>query len=269
MISRKYILFPILVILAVSCQKNSVDEPFSLSYGDSIFYIKSQEYSIYPAQSSAGTYAAFPEDGIRLDKTTGEIRVKGNDDNIFTGLKYRITHTAPNGDTSSTVILISGITYFDKFYHLSQGDSIASPVYNGNSANTIPLNGSSFDDNNLANSSGCSVKTTNGQINLAQTVRNGLFGTTPQNDTRHDIRIEYKLNDASGKAQNKLDVRLYYYNTMADVATDLLETLNDRQSQGVFLGMNNSTLVDLPVFRSLNREAIAKPRPPCVIIIGQ
>jgi hypothetical protein len=56
---------------------------------------------------------------------------------------------------------------------------------------------------------------------------------------------------------------------MADVAPDLLQTLNDRQSQGVFLAMNNSIDGNVSTARVVAPSAIAKPRPPCVIIIGQ
>ena len=256
-------------LFVISCNKNNDDKPAPLSYGTNIFYIKSQEYFVYPTSSQGGTYSAFPDDGIDLNETTGAIRVKSGDDNIYTGLKYKITHTAPNGDTSSTMVMISGIQFLDKFYRLSQNDSIAFPIYNGSAANTLPLSGSSFDDNSLANSGGCSIKTTNGQINLAQTVRNGVFGATPQNDAKKEFEIEYKLNDESGKATNKIKVKLYYYNTMADVAPDLMQTLNDRQQQGVFLGMNNTSFGSGTTARIGGATALAKPRPPCVIIVGQ
>jgi len=253
------------IVISASCNKSDNAVPYVLSYGNSVIYLKNQasDYIVYPTQSRAGTYTAFPE-GIEIDDITGAINVSKSE----TGLRYRITHTGLNGDTTSTIVVLSGITFTDKFYHLSQNDSIAFPVYNANSAGAVPVSGSSFDDGNLANSGGCSVKTTNGQINLAETVRNGVFGNTPQNDVRKDFDIVYRLNDASGKAVNKLRVRIYWYNTMMDVAPDLWQTLNDRQSQGVFLQMNNTNSGQVTA-RSTSSLAIAKPRPPCVIIIGQ
>jgi hypothetical protein len=256
-----------LIISGISCNKpNDVQQTYILSYGSPVLYLKSQstDYIVYPTQTSPGTYSAFPE-GIEIDDNTGAINVSKSE----TGLKYKITHTATNGDTTSTIVLLSGIQFLDKFYRLSQSDSIAFPIYNGNAANSLPVAGSSFDDNNNANSGGCSVKTTNGQINLAQTVRNGIFGAIPQNDAKQEFEIQYKLNDQSGKAQNKIKVKLYYYNTLADVAPDLLQTLNDRQSQGVFLEMNNTVNFNASPARVGSVSAIAKPRPPCVIIIGQ
>jgi len=255
------------LVTIISCNKPNDEGPYTLSYGNPVIYLKNQtgDHIVYPTQTRAGTYTAFPE-GIEIDDDNGAINVSKSE----TGLRYKITHTATNGDTTSTIVLLSGIQFLDKFYRLSQNDSIAFPIYNGNAVNPLPLTGSSFDDGGLANAGGCSVKTTNGQINLAETLRNGVFGSTPQNDAKREFEIEYKLNDESGKARNKIKVKLYYYNTMADVAQDLLETLNDRQSQGVFLGMNNSASGgSMSTARTTNTTAIAKPRPPCVIIIGQ
>lgn len=257
----------LLFATVMSCGKKKDNAPYSLSYGSSILYLKNQasDYIVYPTQSRAGTYVGFPE-GIEIDDNTGAINVTDSE----SGLKYRITHTAPNGDTTSTVVLISGLQFADKFYRFSQNDTIALPIYNGSPANPVPLSGSSFDENNLANTGGCSVKTTNGQINLAQTVRNGVFGSTPQNDVRRDFDIEYRLNDPSGKALNKIRVRLYWYNTINDVPADLWQILNDRQSQGVFIGLKYQ-LPEGMVYtaRTASSSAVAKPRPPCVILIGQ
>jgi len=247
----------VLTVFFISCDKNqNGNDPapvYMLSYGDSIVYLRSQssDYIIYPTETRAGTYSGFPE-GIEINETTGAINVSKSE----TDLRYRITHTSPDGIVTQTKIVLSGITFPDKFYHLSQNDSIAFPVYNANSATALPLNGSVFDEGNGANAGGCSVQTINGQINLAQCIRNGIFGTTPQNDIRKDFEIAYRLNDGSGKALNKLKVRLYYYNSMADVAADLLETLQDRETQGVFL-------------RTSGTARVAKPRPPCVIIVNQ
>ena len=249
------ILCLMLFVLGNSCAKpaNNGNTSYNLSYGDSVIYLKAQssDYIVYPTEHRPGTYSAFP-DGIEIDDNTGAINVSKSE----TGLRYRITHTAPDGTETKTTVVLSGITFTDKFYHLSQNDSIAFPVYNANPAGVLPLAGSSFDEGNAANSGGCSVQTINGQINLAQSVRNGIFGSNPQNDVRKDFEIAYRLNDGSGKTLNKLKVRLYYYNTMADVAPDLLETLQDRQDQGVFL-------------RTAGTAKVAKPRPPCVIIINQ
>ena len=239
-----------------SCNKtgdSGTSTGYQLSYGDSIIYLKPQatDYIVLPTEPRTGTYTAFP-DGIDINDVTGAINVSKSE----TGLRYRITHTDPDGKQTTTQVVLSGINFPDKFYHLSQNDSIAFPIYNAVITNALPVTGSSFDEGNSANSGGCSVRTANGQINLAQCVRNGIFGNTPQNDVRKDFDIFYRLNDASSKSLNKIRVRLYYYATMADVAPDLMQTLQDRVDQGVFL-------------RSTRVAGVAKPRPPCVIIVGQ
>jgi hypothetical protein len=257
-------------LIWISCNKSSADRgPYTLSYGDSIIYLKNQanDYIVNPIETRPGTYKGFP-DGIEIDDNSGAINVSKSE----TGLRYRITHTAPDGTETETMVVLSGITFFDRFYNLSQNDSIAFPIYNALQNRSLPVSGSVFDEGGLANASGCDVKTINGQINLAQTVRNGLFGNTPSNDARRDIDIEYRLNDNSGKAKNKLRVRLYYYTSMATVAPDLLETLQDRNDLGVFLRTGSTSKSIVPEARinssaRLTREA--KPRPPCVIIVGQ
>ncbi|HEX5652534.1 MAG TPA: hypothetical protein VFX58_05640 [Chitinophagaceae bacterium] len=239
--------------------------PYNLGYGDSILYLRNQadDYIVYPLEKRPGTYTGFP-DGIEIDENSGAINVSKSE----TGLRYRITHTAPGGTQTSVTVVLSGINFTDKFYRLSQHDSIAFPVYNALESRLLPVAGSVFDEGGQANGSGCDVKTVNGQINLAQSVRNGLFGNTPSNDDRRDIDIIYRLNDQSGKAVNKIRVRLYYYTSMATVAPDLLQTLQDREELGVFL--RSIPIISYPAagidHARLLREA--RPRPPCVIIIA-
>ncbi|HEY6062765.1 MAG TPA: hypothetical protein VIV35_04095 [Chitinophagaceae bacterium] len=234
--------------------------PYQLSYGDSILYLKASGSNIiYPTEYRSGTYTGFPE-GIEIDNNTGAINL----DNSETGLRYRITHTAPDGTSTTTMVVISGVTFTDHFYKLSTGDSIAPPVYNASPSRILPLNGSNFDEGNIANGGGCSVRTDNGKINLAESIRNGVFGHAPVNDDNKEIEIRYRINDGSGKSLNKLKVKLYWYNTMADVPQYLWDILNDRTSQGVFLrngAMTNNELAG-------RTEQAAKPRPPCVIIIA-
>lgn len=251
-------------VLVNSCKKSTGPDPdptpttpYAFKYPDSILYLKPQanDYIVLPTEHRAGKYIGFPE-GIELDENTGAINVNKSE----SGLRYRITHISPKGDSTSTLVVISGITFTDNFYRLSTGDSICRPVYNASLSRPLPVSGSVFDEGNTANSGGCAMKTDDGKINLAQTVRNGVFGTTPQNDARKDFDVVYKLNDPSNKAANKLKVRIYYYATMADVAPDLLQTLLDRQQEGVFLGGRTTSPA-----RTTGR---AKPRPPCIIIIA-
>jgi hypothetical protein len=246
----------VISLMYFSCKKEGTGQgSYGLSYGDSILYLRpsSGDYIVYPTIQRSGSYEGFPE-GIEIDDITGAINVSKSE----TGLRYKITHTATDGTKTSGMVVLSGITFTDRFYRLSQNDSVAFPVYNANPTRAIPTSGSIFDEGGGASTSGCDVKTINGQINLAQTVRNGIFGSTPSNDSRRDVEIIYRLNDGSGKAVNKLKVRLYYYTSMSAVAPDLLETLDDRETEGVFLRGSSAE----------RTQRDARPRPPCVIIIA-
>lgn len=250
----------------LSCDKPTDTEnpsgPYKLSYGDSILYMKpvTGDYIVSPVTTRPGVYSGFP-DGIEIDETTGAINVSNSE----TGLRYRITHISPDGDTTTTMVVLSGITFKDHFYNLSTGDSVAHPVYNADESRVLPVTGSVFDEGNLANTGGCAVKTDNGKINLAESIRKGVFGNNPRNDDKKEIEIKYRVNDASGKSLNKLKVLLYWYDSMADVPQYLWDILNDRTTQGVFLrGANSST--DPTLTGRIGQ--LAKPRPPCVVIVA-
>ncbi|HMG67333.1 MAG TPA: hypothetical protein VK588_06590, partial [Chitinophagaceae bacterium] len=137
-----------------------------------------------------------------------------------TGLRYRITFV-PVGTSDSIVtnITISGINFLDGFYKLTTADSLLKPIYNAGFSNQIPgvNNGTIFDDGSGCNNAGCNVNTQLGSINLAQTVRNGVFGTTPSNNDRHEFDLNYRINDKSGKTLNTLKVKLYYFDSINDV----------------------------------------------------
>jgi len=260
-------LFTLVAATLISCDPtNDVPEnptgPYKLSYGDSIIYLKpvSGDYIVKPVTTRPGVYSGFP-DGIEIDETTGAINVSNSE----TGLRYRITHISPEGDTTTTMVVLSGITFRDYFYNLANGDSVAHPVYNASESRVLPVSGSVFDDGNTANTGGCAVKTDNGKINLAESVRNGVFGANPRNDDKKEIEIKYRINDASGKSQNKLKVLLYWYETMADVPQYVWDILNDRTTQGVFLRNGNAQTDPDPTGRI---GQIAKPRPPCVVIVA-
>lgn len=258
------LLIIVLSSLAIACNKetNNSDSsgPYQLSYGDSIIFMKAAagDYIVNPTTTRPGTYSGFP-DGIEIDDNTGAINVSKSE----TGLRYRITHTAPNGTITETKVVLSGITFKDHFYYLSNNDSIAFPIYNADENRILPLNGSVFDEGNIANGGGCSVRTDNGKINLKETIRNGVFGAVPRNDAQETFEIKYRINDGSGKTENKLKVLLYWYNTINDVPQYVWDILNDRTTQGVFLKNSPSNTTTI----SGRTGQLAKPRPPCVIIV--
>jgi hypothetical protein len=276
MIYRFKIFFYLLIVFAFisSCKKNSPSDPgavvppdFKLSYGDSVFFLKNQaaDYIISPVQMVAGTYGGFPE-GIEIDTKTGAINVS----KCETGLRYRISFK-PDGATDSftTVLLISGINFLDGFYKLTTKDSILNPVYNAKNTNPVPGtgNGSIFDEGANCNGAGCKVDVSNGTINLAETVRNGVFGTTPANNDRHEFQMNYRINDKSGKALNTLKVKLYYFDSINDVTQEAYDIIASRDG-AVFRSNSTAglTVVNAKPFGSVKAS---KPRPPCIFILAR
>lgn len=266
----------LLLMLVFSCKKNN-DQPApatdnKLSYGDSIFYIRSQaaDYMVSPVDAPAGQYFGFPQ-GIELDGNTGAINVSKSE----AGLRYRIFFVpAGTEDTLTTVITISGVNFLDGFYKLSAGDSIVYPVYNGRKDNPIPglNNGSLFDEGSNCNSLGCNVDVVNGQINLAQTVRNGVFGSIPSNNDRHEFQMNYRINDKSQEAANTIKVKLYYFDTMSDVTQEVYDIISSRE--GTIIESTGNPRLNLPprisspiTVMGVPGAGKAKPRPPCIFIV--
>lgn len=284
---KKVICFPILGIIlllaAVSCKKdnNSTTTPpvvppgTSISYGDSVFYLNPQvtDYIISPVKVQSGQYSGFPE-GINIDTKTGEINVSASE----TGLRYRITFI-PDGttDSVSTDIVISGINYLDGFYKLTTADSVLKPLYNASFSNSIPgvNNGTIFDDGSGCNSVGCNVNTVVGSINLAQTVRNGVFGATPSNNDRHEFELNYRINDKSSKSLNTLKVKLYYFDSINDVTQEAYDIINSRIGTILGVGPKPTPFQRMTSVNSVAKQTVllgqqtAKPRPPCIFILGR
>jgi hypothetical protein len=265
-----------------ACKKDNTPAPvapppvsgnYQLTYGDSIFYLNNQtsDYTILPTQSRVGEYTGFP-DGIDINANTGEINVSKSE----TGLRYRISfYPAGSTDSFSTVIVISGINFLDGFYKLTTADSVIHPIYNANTNAVIPgLNtGSSFDDGSNCNSAGCTVNTANGIINLAQTVRNGVFGATPSNNDRHEFEMDYRISDNSGKSPNKIKIKLYYFNSIGDVTQEAYDIISERE--GALFGIQPKTVPYenltsvFGITQTTGKAAPPKPRPPCIFILGR
>ena len=278
MFNQRHNIFLLLLLALVSvtaCTKssdggNGLPPSYSFTYGDSILYQKnlSTDYVVFPTQQEAGTYSAFP-DGIQIDEKTGAINVSKSE----TGLRYRIKFMPAGGGTEhSTTVLLSGINYLDAFYFLSRNDTVAKPIYNGASQNIIPgtSSGTAFDIGLGCNNEGIAVSTADGKINLIQTIRNGFFGKYPDNGTRREFELKYKIDDNSKQAQNALKIKLYYFDTMNDLTPDLIQLLQDRQ--GTLLGMNTSLFPGEILSGAAGisgAEKAAKPRPPCIFIIGR
>jgi hypothetical protein len=120
------------------------------------------------------------------------------------------------------------------------------------------------------NHEGIAVSTTDGRINLVQTIRNGFFGRYPDNGTRKEFQLNYSIHDNSQQALNGLKIKLYYFETMNDVTPDLLKLLQDRQ--GTVFGANTNVYSEEILSSAAGVSGVfkaAKPRPPCIFIIGR
>lgn len=275
-----YILTAALLLFLPACSKHGTDggvpppKP-SISYGDSVFYLdpSGADLKVSPLGANAGRYFGFP-DGIDLDQNTGTINVSKSE----RGLRYKIYFVpAAGGDTLSTMVTISGINFLDGFYHLATGDSLAIPIYNGIKNQSVPGQnaGSTFDDGGSCNSQGCTVNVGNGIINLASTVRNGVFGPVPASNSNREFVLNYRIDDHSGKAANSINVKLYYFETMADVPQNIYDLISSRQGTilmsgdpgGVVATPHRLITSARPVVAT-GFATVAKPRPPCIFIIG-
>ena len=284
---NRYFLYFLAIIISFSgCSKSGSSasdvlvpgDNAKLSYGDSIFYVKEgdDENVIVPQGNLKGRFSGFPE-GIEIDEVTGAINV----DKSETGLRYRITFIPDNApqNTLTTIVLLSCISYLDKIYYVDQNQLKANPVYNGRTENVLPhTNGESvFDEGGGCNGEGVAVNITDGSIDLAKTIANGVFGDVPKNGAQKEVELRYRIGDNSNKALNKLKVKLYYFETADDITQDLVLEMNERRNQHMFIGLDPQPPF-LAVYHPRSTGlmvagngtlGIAKPRPPCVFLVGR
>lgn len=271
------------LLLLAACSKSSDNSPnnppdppdvdsMTVSYGDSVLYVSQNpgDKIVLPLGNLKGRFYGFPE-GIELDEFTGAINVNKSE----TGLRYRISFVADGSrDTISTIVLLSGVSYLDHIYHLDRDDTLALPVYNGRTENRFPAEGTLFDEGGGCNGEGISVDIADGHINLASTVRNGVFGAVPSNGAQKEVELLYRINDDSKKGLNKLKVKLYYFDTPEDIDADLVAEMNERRN--MFIGLNEQppflSYTLPPAGRSVSSNSslgTAKPRPPCIFLVGR
>lgn len=237
--------------------------PVTLSYGDSIIYIRNGGYTVNPLPlSRAGKFYSWPE-GLDINSNTGAINVNESE----TGLRYKIMFV-PDGtrDTISTKIVLSGVNYKDHYHIQTVNDSLSRPFYNANfNQFTLPA-GCSFDVGGDARSEGLAIDPVTGIINLNQTMRNGFFGHVPARDgDKKELTLYYQVPDASGRATNKINVKLYFYNDINSVESDITQLLADRTD--MFLRMVQG--IYAPSTGMARNITVSRPRPPCVIILGR
>jgi hypothetical protein len=264
-------ILPILILVATTgfwaCKKHSVTDHQTIqkiNYGDSVFYLKSTSYTVAPIDAKAGTYSAFP-DNLKIDNNTGVITVtlKGTDGQSQTGLRYKIKYSNSSNQTDSTYITISGINYVDRFYDLSKNDSIIYPIYNADILKELPSG-----NYNLSNDNKLAINSTNGQINIKETIRRGFFDNQI-NASWKQTTIKYAINDNSSNLNNNLDVIIYYYNSINDVPSNVSALMQAHQKMTVGIPGTSIAPTIGPVDNNLSSDLSAsKPRPPCIVIVG-
>ena len=263
----------LIMVLLLACKKQSAGESSTstppatnrLSYGDSVFYLRGSSYVVSPVNAKAGSYTAFPNN-LTINSTTGAITVslKGNDGESQTGLRSKIKFTSTNHEVDSTYITISGITYIDRFYDLSKNDSIIYPIYNADVSKKLPSG-----NYNLSSDNKLALDAASGQINIKETIRRGFFDSQ-LNASWKQITIKYSASDASNNINNDLDVILYYYNSISDVPSNVSALMQAHQRMAV--GVNGPAIPSTVgvVDNNLSSDlSLSKPRPPCIVIVGQ
>jgi hypothetical protein len=255
------------VALLLSCSKHTpVPSAGKLTYGDSVFYIKNAAYTITPLNGGTGTYSAFPNN-LQIDNNTGAvtITIKGKDGQSQTGLRYRIMYTSPSSNhVDSTFIILSGISYFDKFYYLNQNDSIITPVYNADRSKPVPAG--NYD---IAHDNRFAISPATGQININETIRRGYFNDLLPNTSWKQTTVRYAINDNSGGVENAIDVILYYYNQISDVPVNVSALMQAHQQMSLSANIASIPSTNAPVDNNLSSNlSLSRPRPPCVVIIG-
>lgn len=265
-------------ILFAGCGKSdsgtgSTPAVYKLAYADSVLYPQGETSStqiVNPLTPRTGIYTAFPE-GLQMDASTGAINIHESE----TGIKYRVYYRSADGLVKdSTLITIGGINFLDGVYNLTTLDSIIRPVYNAAIGNALPdaTQGSVFDEGGGCNGDGCSLNLSNAKINLAQTVRNGVFGAIPTNGSNKEFTLNFRLNDRSGKGGNKIKFKIFYFNKLSDVSQQVWDLLNGRNGTVInnFNDANNTPIQGFTGGNIVQNSNSGKGRrPPCVVILKQ
>lgn len=254
-----------------------------LSYGDTLFYnhTASTDKLVNKISAPSGTvkYKAIPG-GLLVDSLTGRINVTKSE----SGIRYKIFAFNSNGLALDSVkIVISGVDYEDGIFDLRSTPNAydtSFPVYNARKELRLPCsqdddddeNGCVFDETDLNNDGNDDiagviqdkllVDKKEGTIDLEASFHAGIFGSSnPANGTVRNFLMYYRINDASGRALQKINIRVYYYKKRADIPQSLLNELAQRNNQ---LQNVNARLEYTAEFDSYSKPK----RPPLLIIVG-
>lgn len=286
------ILTVVISLASVSCETSLLPgdgdlPPFDCStftYSDTIFYInESLDNKIRPVKTLNGTFSVVPE-GLVINETSGEIDINKSE----TGLKYRISFTPSGPEVACTFELaIGGINYLDKVYIIDQNDFLAAPIFNGNRDAISPCpdddddddddNDDGSDDNSVCKFGelgpddedisllGIEVNNATGIIDLQKTLENGAFGSDPVSGSELEAKLYYRLQDQTLGALNAIDLKFFYFATLADVPQSLLDEINQKNED--LLERRNK--IEFTNARVNAENPKAKPRPPFLLIVAR
>lgn len=251
-----------------------------LAYGDSTFYLKSsgEKYTISPLGNRTGKYSAVPSN-LKIDENTGKISIEPNglDNTSQTGLWYKILFTPTRaGATDSTMVMISGVNYVDAFYKYDKngiGDTIIAPIYNARLNERMPKGRFWIEEKAYENI----IDPTSGNININKFFKVARQARSANSDSSWEtLTVRYRLEDKSYNAENHIEILLYhYYIPVNDVPRNVTLAMNEHRLQTFGLNLPLLTATkgadeNLPnlLFSSTALGKSLKPRPPCVVIVG-
>lgn len=274
----------------------------AFQYADTLFYYREQAapYTESPTTAQTGTYGAFPG-GMVINSSTGAINVNASESGLKYRVWFVKSGTS---DTCTRFVTISGVNYASKVYRLSTNDTLARPFYNAIRTFVPPCSDDDDDDEEDDDEEdedddedddddncefddgrddddgdglgdeppagqevipqGIAINKRDGIIDLRQTVSNGTFGATPVNGSSKTVRIYYRLNDASNKALNHIDVTVHWYATYAQIPVSLLAQINDKTGATLRRAAPSTPTVPMAPVMNVNR-----PRPPDIVLVAE
>lgn len=253
-------------LLVFSCKKTGIDQPeppagYKLSYSDTIFYV-GQATTASPSIPLDGKYEAHP-DNLNINNNTGVITLSlnGKDGECQTGLRYRITYTSPNGEKHVTYVVLAGMNYQDGIAY--ENSPYIYPVFNARPGLPNPGGTFSSEDDDLV------IEASTGKIDLKQSIQNGIFGGNPQSDKWDIVNVKYSTNYNGVSVTHNINLLIYLYSSLAVIPRNVGEVMNAHQPLLHGLSPSSFPVNNVPDDTGIDNKVFAnKPRPPCIILIG-
>jgi hypothetical protein len=270
---------------------NSNNNP-RLSYGDTLFFLKNQpgNYTVLPVSKPnvTGYFKSIPL-GLNLDSATGRI----NFTQSTSGIRYKIYYLslASNLPIDSVKIVLSGIDYADGIYEIARTANAydtAFPIYNARPPLKLPCgdddedndgdiddddNDCVFDETDLDDDGNDDiagviqdkllVDIKKGTIDVEASYHAGVFGSSSNvaNGVTKNFTFYYRLQDASNRALQKIDVRLIHYKRRSDIPASVLAELGSRAD---YLNLVNARTIE----ESSRILSFKAKRPPLILVVS-